>query len=63
MIEGRGEGNIRAAGRTELKKTAVVLGDIYTQRFSIEEGAYLKGKVEVHRDGASANDTAATKAS
>jgi cytoskeletal protein CcmA (bactofilin family) len=63
VIEGKVEGNIHTAGRTELKKSAVVLGDITTQRFSIEEGAYLKGKVEVHRDGASANNTGATKAS
>ena len=54
VIEGKVEGNIRTAGRTDLKKSAVVLGDIFTQRFSIEEGAYLKGKVEVHRDAAAA---------
>jgi cytoskeletal protein CcmA (bactofilin family) len=27
----------------------VVTGDIATQRISIEEGAYLKGKVDIHR--------------
>lgn len=63
VIEGKVEGNIRAAGRTELKKSAVVLGDIFTQRFSIEEGAYLKGKVEVQRDGAVASEASASKAS
>ena len=28
-------------------KSAIVTGDISTQRISIEEGAYLKGKVDI----------------
>ncbi len=34
-------------GKLELRKSAVVTGDISTQRISIEEGAYLKGKVDI----------------
>ena len=46
---GRGEPhrNVQASDRVELRKSAVVTGDISTQRISIEEGAYLKGKVDI----------------
>lgn len=47
VIQGRLEGNIQASDRVELRKSAVVSGDIVTQRISIEEGAYLKGKVDI----------------
>jgi cytoskeletal protein CcmA (bactofilin family) len=36
----------------ELRKSAIVMGDIATQRIAIEEGAYLKGKVDISKDGA-----------
>ena len=50
VIQGKLEGNIRATDRVDLKQSAVVLGDIATQRISIEEGAYFKGGVDVQRD-------------
>jgi cytoskeletal protein CcmA (bactofilin family) len=49
-VQGKLEGNIQASERAELKKTAVAVGDIVTQRVSIEEGAYFKGKVDVQRE-------------
>jgi len=49
-IQGKLEGNIRATDCAELRKSAVILGDITTQRIAIEDGAYFKGKVEVQRD-------------
>src|ERR1022692_4424636 len=48
VVQGKLEGNIQASDRVELRKSAIVTGDITTQRISIEEGAFLKGKVEVH---------------
>jgi len=60
-IQGKLEGNIRASDRAELRKSAVVLGDIVTQRIAIEDGAYLKGKVEIHAEGAKPNSSATTK--
>jgi cytoskeletal protein CcmA (bactofilin family) len=36
-----------ATDRVDLRKSAIVTGDITTQRISIEEGAYLKGKVDI----------------
>ncbi len=49
MIQGKLEGNIQASERVELRKSAVVTGDISTQRIAIEEGAYLKGKIDILR--------------
>jgi cytoskeletal protein CcmA (bactofilin family) len=47
IVQGKLEGNIQASDRVELRKSAIVTGDIATQRISIEEGAYLKGKVDI----------------
>jgi len=49
VVQGKLEGNILASDRVELRKSANVTGDIATQRISIEEGAFLKGKVDIHR--------------
>jgi len=51
IIQGKLEGNLHATDRVELRKSAIVTGDIATQRIAIEEGAYLKGKVDVGKDG------------
>src|SRR5260370_30325269 len=47
VVQGKLEGNLQASDRVELRKSAIVSGDISTQRISIEEGAYLKGKVDI----------------
>ena len=47
VVQGKLEGNVQASDRVELRKSAVVNGDISTQRISIEEGAYFKGHIEV----------------
>jgi cytoskeletal protein CcmA (bactofilin family) len=46
-VGGSLDGNIQASERTELRKTAVVNGDVQTKRIAIEEGAYFKGKLEI----------------
>jgi cytoskeletal protein CcmA (bactofilin family) len=51
-IGGKLEGNIRATDRVDLRQTAIVLGDIATQRISIEDGAYFKGGVDIQRETA-----------
>ena len=53
-IQGKVEGNINASDKLELRKSAITVGDITTQRITIEDGAYFKGKVNVQRDGAKA---------
>lgn len=49
-VSGTLDGNVRASERTELRKTAVVNGDVQTRRIAIEEGAYFKGKLEILTD-------------
>ena len=47
VIYGNVEGNIRAAGRIELRESGILKGDIVAGRLSIEENASIKGKVEL----------------
>ena len=54
MIQGQVEGSITASDRVELKKTAVLNGDITTQRVAIEEGAAFRGKVDIQREAGKA---------
>ncbi len=60
-IQGKLEGNIHATECAELRKSAVILGDIVTQRIAIEEGAYFKGKVDVQRELPKPNSAPAAK--
>ncbi len=46
VVLGRIEGEIRATGRVELRDGAVVIGDIFAARLSIEDGAVLRGGVD-----------------
>ena len=50
VVQGKLEGNIHASDRVDLKQSAIVVGDIATQRISIDEGAYLKGSVNIHKE-------------
>src|SRR5580693_4796637 len=52
VVQGKLDGDIRATQRAELRKSAVVAGDIFTQRIAIEEGAYFKGKVDIQQEAA-----------
>jgi cytoskeletal protein CcmA (bactofilin family) len=49
VVQGKLDGNIQVSDRVELRKSAIVTGDISAQRISIEEGAFLKGKVDIQR--------------
>lgn len=50
VVHGKLEGNVRASERIELTKSAVLVGDIFAQRISIEDGAYFKGKVDIQTE-------------
>ncbi len=43
VVQGRVDGNLYGLERAELKKSATVVGDIYTPRIAIEDGAFLEG--------------------
>jgi cytoskeletal protein CcmA (bactofilin family) len=49
VIFGRVEGNVKGSERVELRKSAVVTGDILTQRIVIEDGAFLKGGIDIQK--------------
>lgn len=49
VIHGKVNGNIRA-DRVELKKSALVTGDMITQRIVIEDGAFFKGAIDIQRE-------------
>jgi len=50
VIQGKLDGTVNASERVELRKSAVVTGDLITQRIAIEEGAFLKGKVDIQKE-------------
>ena len=50
VVQGKLEGNIYASDRVDLKQSAIVVGHIATQRISIDEGAYLKGSVNIQKE-------------
>jgi cytoskeletal protein CcmA (bactofilin family) len=54
VIQGVLDGSVVASDRVELKKSAVVNGDVTTQRIAIEEGAFLKGKVDIQKEAGKA---------
>lgn len=47
IVFGKITGTLNASGKVDLRHSAVVDGDIYSGRLSIEENAQLKGKVEL----------------
>jgi len=49
VIMGKVQGNVECADRLDLRTEGVLSGDVLTHRISIEEGAVLKGGVEVRQ--------------
>src|SRR5579864_5305989 len=49
VIMGTVTGNIDCGDRVDIRGEAVVTGDVVTQRISIDEGALVKGSVEVRK--------------
>lgn len=54
VIQGKLDGSVNASDRVELRKSAVVTGDVTTQRIAIEEGAFLKGKIDIQKEAGKA---------
>jgi len=53
IVHGKVDGNIAGDEKVELKKSAVLTGDITTQRIMIEDGAFFKGAIDLLKDGKS----------
>ena len=51
VVHGKVTGNLHA-DRVELKKSALVTGDVITGRIVIEDGAFFKGGIDIQREQA-----------
>lgn len=49
VIQGKVDGNITGIDKVELKKSAMLNGDINTQRIVIEDGAFFKGAIDIRK--------------
>src|SRR6266853_2133542 len=47
VIMGKVQGNVECADRLDIRSEGVLSGDVVTHRISVEEGANIKGGVEV----------------
>jgi cytoskeletal protein CcmA (bactofilin family) len=61
VIFGKVTGNLHATGRVDVRNSAVITGDIHSQRLSIEENAAIKGKVNLGPNDQSGNYQPETK--
>jgi cytoskeletal protein CcmA (bactofilin family) len=52
VVHGKVDGNLRATEKVELKKSALLNGDIFTQRIVIEDGAFFKGAIDIQKAAA-----------
>jgi cytoskeletal protein CcmA (bactofilin family) len=50
VVHGKVDGNVQGTERVELKRSAVLVGDISTQRIIIEDGAYFKGAIDIKKE-------------
>ncbi len=48
-VHGKVDGNVTGVEKVELKKSAVLAGDISTQRIVIEDGAFFKGAIDIRK--------------
>jgi len=52
VVLGTVEGEIRATGRVDLRAGSVVMGNVFSSRLSMEEGATLRGGVDPSKSAA-----------
>jgi cytoskeletal protein CcmA (bactofilin family) len=50
VIHGKVDGNVTGVDKVELKKSALLNGDINTQRIVIEDGAFFKGSIDIRKN-------------
>src|SRR3954470_13386686 len=51
VVHGKVDGNVQGTDRVELKRSAVLSGDISTARIVIEDGAFFKGAIDIRKEG------------
>jgi cytoskeletal protein CcmA (bactofilin family) len=62
VVHGSVKGNLRASERIEITKNGSVVGDLTTARILIEDGASVKGSIEIDREAATILSDKATQA-
>jgi cytoskeletal protein CcmA (bactofilin family) len=50
VVMGKVNGNIQCSDRVDIRSEGSVIGDISTARISVEDGAALKGGIQVHSE-------------
>ncbi|MGH9392897.1 MAG: bactofilin family protein [Terriglobales bacterium] len=48
VVHGKVKGNAKAHDRIEVSRTGSVLGDLAMSRISIQDGAFIQGRVDIH---------------
>jgi cytoskeletal protein CcmA (bactofilin family) len=56
VIHGKVDGNVTGSQRVELRKSAILVGDIATERILIEDGAFFKGGIDIGKEQTSRQD-------
>jgi len=54
VIHGRVNGNVNASDVVEIRSSAIIVGEIVTSRLTIEDGALIKGRVNIKREAQAA---------
>ena len=56
MVDSRVSGNLNASGTVRLNANACIDGNIKSAALSVQEGAELKGNIDIHKSSEIAND-------
>jgi cytoskeletal protein CcmA (bactofilin family) len=52
VVLGKMKGNVTASDRVDIRNEGSLTGDVACQRISIEDGAYFKGGIDIHKANA-----------
>jgi cytoskeletal protein CcmA (bactofilin family) len=61
VVHGKIDGNLHAEERVELKRSAVIAGDVKTRRIAIEDGAFIKGGIQADKEAPKSQPNPAPK--
>jgi len=51
VVLGKVKGNLNASDKVELRNEGSLIGDVFAQRISIEDGAFFKGGIDLQKAG------------
>lgn len=63
LVQGKVKGNAKAQDRIEVARSGSVLGDLSMARISIQDGAFIQGRIDIRTAGAPTAAPAATASS